>query len=261
MAIAYISGSSLTYGAGRTSTVVPAPAGIANGHTLLAWLFGGYGSATPPPATTPPAGWTKFGTDLQLVQGAGIFAGRIEMWWKRAASESGSYTWTHVTENTACFIDCFSGAKSSGVPLGATSVNSGTAIGSGQITATGLSITTTAANSWLLFHGIDWGDQSNNLSPPAGMTERADMVLLYGAGELRATAGATGDRSHLCNSVNNGSPWGVRMTELLEDAPAGGLMKVWNGSAWVEKPVKVWDGAAWNIKPVKHWNGSAWVLS
>jgi hypothetical protein len=43
--------------------------------------------------------------------------------------------------------------------------------------------------------------------------------------------------------------------------PIGGMKgaKVWNGSAFVEKPVKVWSGSAWVQKPVKHWNGSAWV--
>lgn len=44
-------------------------------------------------------------------------------------------------------------------------------------------------------------------------------------------------------------------------APAGGKIKVWNGSAWVEKPVKVWNGSTWVEKPLKVWNGSAWVLS
>lgn len=44
-------------------------------------------------------------------------------------------------------------------------------------------------------------------------------------------------------------------------APAGGKIKVWNGSAWVEKPMKVWNGSAWVEKPVKFWNGSSWVLS
>lgn len=39
----------------------------------------------------------------------------------------------------------------------------------------------------------------------------------------------------------------------------GGLIKVWNGSAWVEKPVKVWDGAAWVTKPLKRWGGSTWI--
>ncbi|HEU4913838.1 MAG TPA: kelch repeat-containing protein [Candidatus Saccharimonadales bacterium] len=40
---------------------------------------------------------------------------------------------------------------------------------------------------------------------------------------------------------------------------AGGNIKVWNGSAWVAKPMKVWNGSAWVVKPVKRWNGSAWV--
>lgn len=40
-----------------------------------------------------------------------------------------------------------------------------------------------------------------------------------------------------------------------------GYIKVWNGSAWVVKPVKVWNGAAWVIKPAKFWNGSAWITT
>jgi hypothetical protein len=43
--------------------------------------------------------------------------------------------------------------------------------------------------------------------------------------------------------------------------PSGGNIKVWNGSAWVAKPVKVWNGSAWVIKPAKKWNGSAWVVT
>lgn len=43
--------------------------------------------------------------------------------------------------------------------------------------------------------------------------------------------------------------------------PVGGKIKVWTGSAWVEKPVKVWTGSAWVEKPVKYWDGSAWVLT
>ena len=48
--------------------------------------------------------------------------------------------------------------------------------------------------------------------------------------------------------------------EFFADPPAGsGLIKVWSGSAWVEKPVKVWTGSAWVTKPLKRWNGTAWV--
>lgn len=33
--------------------------------------------------------------------------------------------------------------------------------------------------------------------------------------------------------------------------PTGGKIKVWSGSAWVEKPVKYWNGSAWVEKPLK----------
>jgi len=45
----------------------------------------------------------------------------------------------------------------------------------------------------------------------------------------------------------------------LGAAPGG--LKVWNGSAWVTKPMKVWTGAAWAVKPVKRWNGPSWQLT
>ena len=48
-------------------------------------------------------------------------------------------------------------------------------------------------------------------------------------------------------------------TMALRPAPGGGNIKVWNGSAWVAKPVKFWNGSAWITKPMKRWNGSAWV--
>ena len=47
----------------------------------------------------------------------------------------------------------------------------------------------------------------------------------------------------------------------LSGASASGQMKVWNGSAWVAKPVKVWNGSAWVAKPVKVWNGSSWEVT
>lgn len=48
---------------------------------------------------------------------------------------------------------------------------------------------------------------------------------------------------------------------VFRPAGTGGNAKVWNGSAWVTKPVKYWNGSAWVTKPVKHWNGSAWVTT
>jgi hypothetical protein len=53
------------------------------------------------------------------------------------------------------------------------------------------------------------------------------------------------------------------VTMAFRPAGVGGTggIKVWNGSAWVSKPVKVWNGSAWVTKPVKRWNGSSWVTT
>lgn len=40
------------------------------------------------------------------------------------------------------------------------------------------------------------------------------------------------------------------------------LLKYWNGSAWITKPLKIWNGSAWVNVPrskLKRWNGTAWV--
>lgn len=59
---------------------------------------------------------------------------------------------------------------------------------------------------------------------------------------------------------NDGFAADLMQTEFFAPPPAGaGLIKVWTGSAWVEKPVKVWTGSAWVTKPLKRWTGSAWV--
>ena len=41
-------------------------------------------------------------------------------------------------------------------------------------------------------------------------------------------------------------------------ATSGGLLKFWNGSAFVAKPLKSWSGSAWVIGALKFWNSSAW---
>lgn len=46
---------------------------------------------------------------------------------------------------------------------------------------------------------------------------------------------------------------------FVETLAGGASVKVWDGAAWVQKPVKVWDGLSWVLKPMKVFNGSAWV--
>ena len=42
-------------------------------------------------------------------------------------------------------------------------------------------------------------------------------------------------------------------------SPTQTNLKVWNGSAWVLKPLKHWNGTAWVSAVLKRWNGSSWV--
>lgn len=57
----------------------------------------------------------------------------------------------------------------------------------------------------------------------------------------------------------NGSDTAVFASWIYASAPpSGSTLKVWSGSAWVEKPLKVWSGSAWVEAILKRWTGSAW---
>ncbi|MFE4513758.1 hypothetical protein ACFRMQ_06085 [Kitasatospora sp. NPDC056783] len=36
-------------------------------------------------------------------------------------------------------------------------------------------------------------------------------------------------------------------------------LKVWDGSAWVDKTPQVWDGTVWGPRPPLYWDGAAWM--
>lgn len=38
-------------------------------------------------------------------------------------------------------------------------------------------------------------------------------------------------------------------------------MKIWNGTAWVYKPVRMWNGATWEPRIIKIWDGDEWVIN
>ena len=198
-------GAATSYGT-RTNLTMAAPAGIVDNDILIAQIFTGSGTTAPTPTTL--AGWTIFGINTNVTDTGG-FNGKMWLYWKRASSESGNYTWTIANCNNTGYIECYSNCLATGTPLGATSNNSGT----GQ-TNTGTGITTTAANSFLLWFSHDWGDTANNLTPPTGMTERVDITILYAADQLIASAGPTGDRT-MGNNSNSTNPQATRMVELL----------------------------------------------
>lgn len=101
-------------------------------------------------------------------------------------------------------------------------------------------------------------------TPPYGFTGGYTKI-----GEITTTSGS-GDRSigfgyrfettpgaKSAGGTNTNAVWAAGLTVLDYVAVPSltGQPKVWNGSAWVNKPIKV-GGVA---KTMKRWNGSAWV--
>jgi hypothetical protein len=215
MAVAFRSVANTTY-ASRTNTTVTAPAGIVDGDILLLYgLIGQSGSAA---TMTPPAGFAAVtlatGTN-PIDANDGSFHVNSYCWWKRAASEVGNYTITHGANTSQAICMAISGAIAAGTPTDACSSNS-IVSPAGNNTAVGLAVTLTTANDLLVFFAHDWGDTANNLSPPAGMTERVDVApLSYAATQAIAATGTTGTRTMTMNNTNaSGHEWGTFMVSL-----------------------------------------------
>lgn len=192
MAIYPVSSSITTY-ASRTNTTVTAPTGIQDGDYLLAQIVTGSGSEAPDP--TAPSGFSQIGSTVDQT-GAGPFNVEHRCYGKRASGESGDYTWTHSSASSQASVSVFRGVD----PVTAEDQISTSNTGSGT-TRTWTGLTTVTNGAMIVALGHDWGDTSNNLVPPTGMAECAENgIICYVACEEVPTAGATGNRSHTCNS-------------------------------------------------------------
>jgi hypothetical protein len=130
-----------------------------------------------------------------------------------------------------------------------------------------VSLTTTVADCWV----IDSCAMRTSASDTATMTAVTNRTSrtnsLTAANGLRGLSSTIGPAaaagSHTTEwtkSLNH--DWAI-MAAAFKPAGAAptGQIKVWNGSAFVAKPVKVWNGSSWVTKPVKYWNGSSWVTT
>ena len=188
MAIAFRAFFNTSYAA-RTHTIVDKPTGTVDGDIMVVAFFAGYSSSNPPDIVfTEPAGWTQIGTTTAVTQGGGGFSGKMWVGWKRASSEGADYTFTHSTSYaTQAVIASYSGCLASGSPVDVFTQNSGL-----TTTSTGLSVTTTVANTMLLYVAHNW--TGSTAAAPSGMTERFDGLINVDD-EARASAGATSNRT------------------------------------------------------------------
>ena len=214
--------SGIAYGS-RTSTVVNAPASIVAGDLLLAFFVMGSGGGATFEPTTLPSGFSLLTTFTELLD-LGGFRTRCWMYGKTATgSEPASYTFAYGSAQSTCVTVLAIADADLSAP--ATTTNGGNALGT---TARALSITTTVADTLILFVGTDWGDTANNLIPPTGITptftENWDAALLYVASGVISGAGPTGDKTQLTNSASDagGHPWWAGLVAVKPAVAAAG---------------------------------------
>jgi hypothetical protein len=227
----YRASTNTTY-ASRTNTVVNLPTGTKDGDLLLLWHL--LGNATPPTPTIT-AGWTLV-PGLPTTQTVSGFSVTARLWYRFANGEPTSYTITHTVSNSQAYLGAYQGV-SAALPLNPTpTVNKGI-----NTTSTYTGLTTLANNCLVVLIGHDWGDFTNNLTPPTGttptFTERLDVTLSYVADGTLATAGATGNKS-MTNNCSSISGWQVVMLSLPPAPPLPNnyqFLKVGDGMSVTEK--------------------------
>lgn len=210
MAISFVSSSVTAFGP-RTNTTITAPASIADNDLLILGIYTGAASEAPDP--TPPAGFTQQGTTTDQT-GDSVNA-EWRVYTKKAASESGNYTCTHSSATTQAMMLVYRGVDTT-TPMDVTATTN-TGVSSTTTTATGL--TTVTAGAMLVMMERSWSG-STAQTPPTGMTERVESVVMYAADEIIAAAGATGNRAH--TNSNSGGDAGLWAVVLLALRPASG---------------------------------------
>lgn len=188
----------------RTNTVITAPSGIVDNDILFAavQVTAGFSPTSP----TPPSGFARLGSEISYTYSG--FTEKLGIWWKRAASESGSYTFTHASYDAQGWMGCFSGCQRTGTPFGTPTGNSGN-----SQTTTYTGVTTTLRDAWIIAVGSDW-NWAGGLTPPSGMTEQFDATI-YVATELRSSVGSTGNKTHTNSNGSSAEPFLGYLVELL----------------------------------------------
>lgn len=216
---AYRSHTSIAAGT-RTTTTLTAPTGLANNDILLCIFLA---VANPSPAITIPSGFAEVtGSPATFSKPADVEF-KLRAYWKRAASESGSYAFTHTSCGTEALLYAISGADATPInPNPSVTVGDGSD-GQGNI-AKANGITTANNNSFVVFAASAY-DAVGPASPPSGttptFTERYDPGgVLYVADGVMATAGATGNKQ-ITTPNGNFNPWGTLLIAIESDTGGG----------------------------------------
>lgn len=213
MAVAFRSIATNAPSGSATDTVITKPTGAADNDILIAAIY-----VENDVAITPPAGWTQI-ADVDHA------AATYDLWvyWKRAASEGASWTWSHSAAWELGAVAAYSGCTTSGDPQDATAT---TATGT-STSGIAPSITTTTDNSMLVvifasFEGIA-AQATGSLPSPLTNNERYDGSGedLYWADGLLTPAGASGTKT-LPSALSASNHWSAVTIALKPVVAAAG---------------------------------------
>lgn len=184
MAIAFRATASNQADASTTLSITK-PTGTVDNDVLVAVISIADGTLT----ITPPAGWTTLG-DKQVFGGGFRLA---ETFWKVAASEGSSYSFTFNSNvNNFGAIGSWSGCNTT-TPINA---HGGQTNDTASTSVTAPSITTNVANTQLIMCGVE--NATDTWTPPSGYTKEVDQSQTSSAMRLamfdiaNASSGATG---------------------------------------------------------------------
>lgn len=190
MALSFIAASSGNNGGGATTLVLSVPASTLDGDIMIATVTVRGGTGT---TITAPAGWNL----IRRVDSTTTLAAQAT-YWRKAASEPASYTWTISSNKASGGIETYRGVNQT-TPIDAEN---------GQANASATNITapsiTTTANGAMLVGAFGIANDSAVTKPPT-MIERYTNASTGGsastrtrtesADESQASAGATRTRA------------------------------------------------------------------
>ncbi len=179
------------YNSSATSQIVTAPAGITDNDILVAVAVfdeDAHPAGRRNQTVTYPSGFTEF-INMDQAEAGKAFSGRVA--WKRAASESGNYTFSWplaAGEKWGIFV--WSGALASPIDASSTNIPSGGSNATVTVPdATALSANTTRIAIPFNWFGGAWG------ADPAGMTARLTTGSFAVYDQAIAATGAVGTKT------------------------------------------------------------------
>lgn len=185
----------------QTAIAIDAPSGLADGDIMVALIVSWKDPADQ--THTLPSGWTAwYEQRCTGSYGSNLF---YTLCWKRASSESGSYTFSTSSGAAEIYglISAYSGRIASGDPL---DVGSNTKYETNDTTVRAAGMTVATAGSDVVWAAWTETYSTPSLDLPSGMNQRVKVAMsevwsAMACGDLlNQSTGATGNKDGSCDS-------------------------------------------------------------